>query len=61
MLEEIYTMLGYENIFDNKNIEKLQKAHNAFMSFLLICQNLGIISSINEAKIDEIENSDGLY
>ena len=62
MLEEIYKLLGYEDVFTIKSKEvkehSLSKAHNHLMRVLLRCKELGIISSINEDKIDEIENED---
>lgn len=60
MLEEIYAMLGYEDIFTIKAKEvkefAIGKAHNHLMSILLRCRELGIVTNVNEDVIDKIEN-----
>lgn len=62
MLEEIYRLLGYEDIFSIKS-EKIRtyavdKAHNHLMRVLLKCKDLGIVTEVNEDKIDEIESEE---
>lgn len=60
MLEEIYALIGYDDVFGIKHKEvreyAVSKAHNHLMSILMRCKELGIISKINEDKLDEIED-----
>lgn len=60
MLEEIYALIGYDDVFGIKHKEvreyTVSKAHNRLMSILMRCKELGIISKINEDKLDEIED-----
>lgn len=62
MLEYVYGLIGYENCFDIKadNIRKyiVGQAHMKLMDILTQCKSLGIIDSINEDKLDEIEDLD---
>lgn len=60
-LENIYTILGYEDIFSIKNkkarVFEIAKAHVKLLDLLFRCRDLGIISSVNEDKLNEIEDS----
>ena len=62
MLEEIYKLLGYEDVFSIKSKEvrdyTVSKAHNHLMSILLRCRDLGIVTKVNEDRLDEIESED---
>lgn len=59
-LEEIYLLLGYENMFSIKSEDvknySLKKAHNTLLDILSKCQDLEIITSINEERLNQIEN-----
>ena len=57
MLEEIYKMLGYDDtVFDTEG--KAYEAHQKLIGLLSMCEDLGIVSKVNEDNLDRIENSD---
>lgn len=59
-LEEIYLLLGYEEMFSIKSEDvknySLEKAHNTLLDILSKCQDLEIIPSINEEILNQIES-----